>query len=304
MRGSARWILWVLLLAAPAAAGDAGGSCDWADPAFYSRAEADGIRACIRKDGLPAYRSDDGETPLHLAAANAREPDVVEALLRAGVDPTLTQADGRTALHRAAEESDLPALVSMLVLYGADVDRMFAVSEGWFGTWGTTPLHLGANRGDGAAMVAALLAAGADTDARSADGRTPLHVAARIGETTAVIDLLLANGANVDAEDEEGWRALHFAAYQCDGPELLRRLLEVGADPDAESDIEVPQTPLRVAASQAQAPACFSLLVKASEAPCARDDKGRNGVDLARDNDHLKGTDIYWALHDTCAKAE
>ena len=294
----------VALLAAGAMPLGAEETCaGWLEPAFWQQATAERVRDCATPARI-AQRTEAGETPLHLAAAHAKDAGAVQALLHAGADPTLVQLDGQTALHRAAGEGALPALVPMLVLHGADVNALYGRVDWWGEDGGVRPIHRAAERADGAAMVAALLASGADHSLLREDRRSALHLATMVAEDTAVVDLLLAAGAEVDAEDTEGWQPLHFAAAVCKDTAVVRRLLEQGADPDAENETEPPQTPLRVAANRARDPACFELLATNSEDPCATDDTGKDAADYAADNPALKGTAAFWALHDLCRRAE
>ncbi len=113
--------------------------------------------------------SQDGFTPLHLAAFFGRE-GAAKLLLEYGAD---TGAVARHAtlqvmpLHSAAAGGH-GAVVRLLLEAGADPN---ATQPGGF-----TPLHAAAANGD-RASAEALLAAGADRTARTDDGKTPAELA-------------------------------------------------------------------------------------------------------------------------------
>jgi len=110
----------------------------------------------------------DGDTPLHIAAAQGRL-EMVKALLDAGARE-LGDSAGWTPLHRAAlgGKADVAAYL---------VARSFNVraKDGW------TPLHAAAGAVyDGSwDILRLLLERGADPNARCAEGWTPLHAAAQ-----------------------------------------------------------------------------------------------------------------------------
>ena len=107
-----------------------------------------------------------------------------------------------------------------------------------------------------------LLDRGADIEARNESGWTPLRVAVLI-EKLEVISLLLDRGANVETRDNElGWTPLHQAAKLNEKPEVISLLLDRGANAKAQ------------------------------------DNYGKTPFDIAKENEHLKGTDVYWRLNE------
>ena len=72
------WMSTTLVMAA-------GVSCkDWNTKAFFERAGAADVARCLKAGGDPNERGEDGETPLHMAAAYSKTPAVVKVLLDAG----------------------------------------------------------------------------------------------------------------------------------------------------------------------------------------------------------------------------
>jgi ankyrin repeat protein len=125
-------------------------------------------------------RSDDGYTPLHMAAYFGRL-EVARLLLERGADrnPVSSNDSRVTPLHSAvsARHRDLAGL---LLALGASAN---AVQKG-----GSTPLHTAAHNGD-EAIVDLLLLRGADPTRPADDGRTPPDMADEGGHA-ALADML------------------------------------------------------------------------------------------------------------------
>jgi ankyrin repeat protein len=140
--------------------------------------EAERVGALLNEEPeLIVSYSEDGWTPLHLAAFFGRE-EVARMLLRrhAQVNLHSRSPEGNTPLH-AAVAGKQPALVGLLLEHGADVDA--ADSLGW------TPLNHAAHEGV-AEIVESLLRHGADPTIPSDDGRTPLETALSEGHPELV----------------------------------------------------------------------------------------------------------------------
>ena len=99
--------------------------------------------------------SDNGRTPLHVAASRGRS-QVVQLLLSQGVEADWATTDhGRRALHLAAAEGHVEV---MTVLMDHGVDKDVSAADGM------TPMHLAASNGRVEALQA-LLEKGAAKDA-------------------------------------------------------------------------------------------------------------------------------------------
>lgn len=57
-------------------------------------------------------------------------------------------------------------------------------------------------------------------------------------------------------------------------------------------------TPLHAAASKSSDPSEIRALIEGGVAPRARGEVGKLPFDLAKDNEALQGTDVYWRLHE------
>ncbi len=280
-------------------------SCaDWATDAFFAAATTEQVRDCIAGGVSIAERDPEGRTPLHLAAAQARDPAIAAELLRAGADGALTDEEGRRAIHIAAAEGQAPGILSYLAIWGSDIEAELPGGHrcGWIiigARCATVPLHLAAARADGTEFIAALLAAGADPDLRDADGRSALQHAASNAADELSLAVLLEAGASHDIADGAGLTPLHAAARRRDGaPEIIAILLAAGASADA-GDADG-TTPLMWAARRAPDSAIVEMLIEAADDPCVEDDPGRTALTLWDRNDALGRDEVYWALHESC----
>jgi len=163
------------------------------------------VKALLAAGADTNAKNEEGETPLHRAAAREQEA-VVKALIAAGADVNAKDSGGGTPLHAAGSE----AVVKALIAAGADVN---AKDSG-----GETPLHAAGSE----AVVKALIAAGADVNAKDKDGWTPLHWSARVGNE-AKVKALVAAGADVNAKNKDGQTPLYWTDYAC---ESIRNLLK------------------------------------------------------------------------------
>ena len=130
--------------------------------------EFDRVERLIAGGAAPNAYSDDGWTPLHLAAFFGHS-NIVELLLARSADVAARSrnANGNTPLHAALAANQKMA-AGLLIGRGADVNA--ADAAGW------RPLHLVAANNNIEAMKT-LIAQGAEVTATNGEGLTPLALA-------------------------------------------------------------------------------------------------------------------------------
>ncbi|XP_026842997.1 serine/threonine-protein phosphatase 6 regulatory ankyrin repeat subunit A isoform X2 [Drosophila persimilis] len=180
----------------------------------------------LEDEGDPLYKSNTGETPLHMACRSCH-PEIVRHLIETvkekhGPDKATTYInsvndDGATALHYTCqitkEEVKIPEsdkqIVRMLLENGADVTLQTKTAL-------ETAFHYCAVAGNNDVLME-MISHMNPTDIQKAMNRqssvgwTPLLIACHRGHME-LVNNLLANHARVDVFDTEGRSALHLAA--------------------------------------------------------------------------------------------
>ena len=237
-----------------------------------------------------------GWTPLHAAVALGDERKVKELLTDENTSRRLLNAsnyDGWTPLHVAAA---INGDFSVCDETGNDDSKRNVLKQ--------------------------LTDKGADRNARNKDGWTPLHVAVAINCKEEAMKKLL-NGAAARAsevKDAKGRTPLHVAAAKNENPEVIKLLLkccsvhpctktkecESSHQPATVKRFTVAVnarnkdgcTPLHRAAKKTKNSEIVKVLLDHCADPRLKDGKGRLPIDLAEKNETLRGTEVYWELHD------
>ncbi|XP_067830852.1 NF-kappa-B inhibitor alpha-like [Heptranchias perlo] len=176
-----------------------------------------------------SFRSEDGDTFLHLAILHKR-PDIVSFLLWS--DPSavdLCNRSRQSPLHLSVI-MNMPEVTRELVQAGADLEGL--------DTHGNTALHLACDQGD-LDCVKSLLPMDTsntnlqrqpqDLEKRNFYGHTCLHIAAMKGDCKTVQHLLAA-GANINAQEPNSGRTALHLAVEFQRREVVQLLIERGVD--------------------------------------------------------------------------
>jgi ankyrin repeat protein len=293
----------------PETSSNASAACDsFLSAEFFAAADVDEVAACLAQDARPTATDRQGNTALHLAAANSADPRVIDLLLHhlgeADADAPaaplrLTNLNGDMPLHVAARSSNSAAIMNRLLAWGAEVD---ALTGGQVDGHRSTALHIVAKRKGNARvqMLPVLLAHGAKAAAQDQEGRQALLWLARVDPDPALVTLLLqaelrqrafyeCRIGSCSVHDEAGISALHAAAY-ADAPEsVVALLLGFGFDPDRADREGV--TPLMRFAQHGTNPAVFLQVLERSANPCRPSSQGLLVEAFLRKNESLMECD-------------
>eukprot|EP00003_Mantamonas_plastica_P031538 TRINITY_DN8255_c0_g1_i2.p1 TRINITY_DN8255_c0_g1~~TRINITY_DN8255_c0_g1_i2.p1 ORF type:complete len:2544 (+),score=1029.55 TRINITY_DN8255_c0_g1_i2:319-7950(+) len=195
-------------------------------------------RLLLRAGASVHQQDQDGNYPLHLAAASG-SGDVVKLLL----DQPNILVEGanfaiETALHRACQQGHFGAVSALINRGRADVEARTLD--------GVQALHLAAGEGQ-VECVSLLLQKGADPNCLDELREVPLHKAAIGGHYSVCVQLI--NGAcDVNASNADGNTALHLAVLHGSSLKCVQILADGGCD--MESRNHDGDTVLHVACSQ------------------------------------------------------
>ena len=87
-----------------------------------------------------------------------------------------------------------------------------------------------------------------------------------------------------------------FELVKTGSPEQVSAAIQAGADVNARDEDGLPA--LMWAASFNENPEVITVLIDAGAEMNARNNKDETAFDLAKKNEHIKGTDAYWKLND------
>jgi ankyrin repeat protein len=239
------------------------------------------VRHLIRKGADPTIANKEGDTPLHLAAKNAKEIETINRILEnERVDINSRGRNGWTALHRATMASNV-ITVRYLLKNGADTNAAYEN--------GATPLHLAAETEyysyKNTDLIDIILETGkCNINGVDNDGRTPLHYAiGRYYPATINVRHLIKMGADPGIADNNGVTPLHMAAKNAKSMDLIEILL------NTEAYVCVFVT------------LCRMVKTGAVDVNCV-DKQGRTPLACARDNKHGIGQRIIDRLKEYGAK--
>lgn len=147
--------------------------------------------------------------------------------------------------------------------------------------------------------VSSAVAHGADVNTKNEDGVTALMIAAFWSTNPDIIERLVKLDADVNARSEAGVTALMSAAMGNTNPDVIERLVKLGADVNARNKTG---TALMAAVMMNTNPDVIERLLKLGADISCKEMSG-NIMDLAKENESLKGTKAYWMLSDAMSLA-
>jgi ankyrin repeat protein len=180
-------------------------------------------------DAMLAARTDDGNSPLHVAVKGWRASlNVVKMLVARGNAADETNGEGETPLMLAA---NAPAVMSFLMALnpGAATAQLNSVDDE-----GRSALFRALENGSDVSQLDSIRAMGGSIDAsvKANNGRTLLHAACASADLNAVRWMLAADASNVNASDDDGLTpvAVLFGRARADNVlPLLKAMVAAGA---------------------------------------------------------------------------
>ena len=247
-------------------------------------------------------KTDDGDTPLMLAALNGKL-HAVKWFLEKGATVACEDKIGWNTLHCAAQGGDTDIL-SLIHTRLPDIESRSGVGETplmvaassrnlhavkWFLEKGATvaceekngwnTLHHAAMGGD-TDIISLIHTHLPNIESKTGHGHTPLMVAAMNGKLHAV-KWFLEKGATVACKDKRGWNTLHHAAVGGD-PDTIDLILPHLLDVDSKTADG--ETPLIIAVYRGKLQ-CIKCLLERGANPLTKDNKGQDSLYHASSRD-------------------
>lgn len=235
----------------------------WNSRYWMSFASRDKIANCIRMGADVRSKSDDGSTPLHIAAMTFETPEEIELLLNSGAHPDARDIKQKTPLHYAIEKASA-ASIHALLYAGANPNAKDRDNR--------TPLHYAAANAP-PDIIQSLIFAGANADIGDNQGRTALHEAALNSVNPIVAKLLVEAGADPNITDAEGRTPLDIALNNNSNSILVGSLLK--ANPEMDSLSENTRKQLFNFIAKNRATSLFRDLLNGGFDPNFRNDEGQ-----------------------------
>lgn len=213
-----------------------------------------------------SLRSDDNQTPLHLACVQGHK-GIVKYLLSNGANIQAQDNTGATPLHEAVRYGQIE-IVNLLLTEGAKVNARDSL--------GKTPLLLIIPKKSQEEIYASLLSKHADANAKDLYGDTPLHIATMDETSITILQELVDAGADINERNKAGLTPLSLAVEH-NLSEHISFYAKLGADIHAEDKKHI--TPLTRAFDQKNIGLLKNLVTKDNIS--SRDSQGNTPLHLA-----------------------
>jgi ankyrin repeat protein len=196
---------------------------------------------------------------------------------------------GYTPLHYAVRFSNLNSLIA-LIEAGANVNAR--------ANDGLTVLMLASMYAEDPIIIETLVKYGANINDIDTKGKTALMYAAFYFSDQEIISTLVNLGANINQKDQTGYTALMYAVinhYKPNSLSLIITLLNLGSHINDQTNSGY--TALMLAAKNNESPNIILYLLESGASGKLKNKDGNTAFDLVKGNNHLVGTDAYWALY-------
>ncbi|CAF2053369.1 unnamed protein product [Rotaria magnacalcarata] len=213
-------------------------------------------------------RDEQGNTPLHLAAAYGSMRTLRYLIERESADPHIRSYNGFQPIHYAASSGHISCVKLLLSIAPDTVNEQTNTL--------LTPIYLACQYGSND-TIKILSSCGANFNLRDENGLNCLHAACQSSHLHVVQWLVDTQNANIDDVDYMNNTPLHYAAA-VGNEAILTYLLEKNAQIIASSN---GNTPLHVAAENGHQAACAILIERGSCSVTLRNSSQLTPVDLA-----------------------
>ncbi|KAK9890744.1 hypothetical protein WA026_012092 [Henosepilachna vigintioctopunctata] len=229
-------------------------------------------------------QSASGDAALHLAVRR-KDIDMVRILVDYGTSVDIQNGQGQTPLHIAAAEGDevlvkyfygVPAEYGHANIIELLADK-FRASILERTKDGSTLMHIASLNGH-ADCAMMLFKKGVYVHMPNKNGARSIHTAARYGHV-GIINTLIQRGEKVDVTTNENYTALHIAVESCK-PSVVETLLGYGANVHLRGG-KLKETALHIAARVEDGERCALMLLKSGAGPNLLTDDGQTPVHVA-----------------------